>query len=140
MKTPAQESPTHAVRAEISATPLVDICLVLLVIFMIVTPMLNRSPDGVRLPETPRPAPLGAAEERVEVAVRADGTTLWKGRRITAGELLDALREARVRSGEKPVAVVADRELSMAAIRDVMRIAREAGYPGLELAATKERR
>ena len=140
MKTPTHENPTHAVRAEISATPLVDVCLVLLVICMIVTPMLNRSPNGVRLPETPQPAPLGEPEERVEVAVRADGTTLWKGRSISAVELLDVLREARVRSGEKPVAVVADRELSMAAVRAVMRFAREAGYPGLELAATKERR
>ena len=112
----------------------------ILVIFMIVTPMLTKSPAGVRLPETPEPASLGAPEERVEVAVRADGTALWKGRTVTGGQLLDALREARSRSAGKPVTVVADRGLSMASVRDVMRIAREAGYPGLELATTKERR
>jgi biopolymer transport protein TolR len=32
----------HALRAEINVTPLVDVCLVLLIIFMVVTPLLNQ--------------------------------------------------------------------------------------------------
>lgn len=140
MKTPLVPGPSDTPRGEINVTPLVDVCLDLLVIFMLVTPMLSRTPAGVRLPETRDPASLGAPEERVEVAVRSDGATLWKGRQVTEGELLEALREVRSRAAGKPVAVVADRGVPMAAVRGVMRIAREAGYPGLELATTKERR
>jgi biopolymer transport protein TolR len=42
-----------AIRSDINVTPLVDVCLVLLIIFMVVTPLLGKS--EVRLPETRNP-------------------------------------------------------------------------------------
>jgi len=44
----------NAVKSDINVTPLVDVCLVLLIIFMVVTPMLQKGVD-VALPETARP-------------------------------------------------------------------------------------
>src|SRR5262249_56397841 len=57
----------HSVRAEINVTPLVDVCLVLLIIFMLVTPLLN---VAVQLPEAPEPEPWGAEPARSKVTVR----------------------------------------------------------------------
>ena len=46
--------PVNAVRSDINVTPLVDVCLVLLIIFMVVTPMLQKGVN-VALPETNQP-------------------------------------------------------------------------------------
>jgi Biopolymer transport protein ExbD/TolR len=57
----------HFVRAEINVTPLVDVCLVLLIIFMLVTPLLT---PPVQLPEAPEPEAWGAEPARSKVTVR----------------------------------------------------------------------
>ena len=61
-----------APRADINVTPLVDVVLVLLIIFMVVTPMLHR---GVKidLPETAHHAQRQDTGEQLIVSVRADG-------------------------------------------------------------------
>jgi len=52
-----------AVRAEINVTPLVDVCLVLLIIFMVVTPLFN----AVRLPAAPEPELWGTEPARSKI-------------------------------------------------------------------------
>src|SRR4051812_29180475 len=61
------------VRGEINVTPLVDVCLVLLIIFMVVTPMLQKG-IAVTLPQTADPAKMPESQKEVTVSVKSDGS------------------------------------------------------------------
>src|SRR5689334_8619760 len=61
-----------AMKSEINVTPLVDVVLVLLIIFMVVTPMLHRGPD-LELPSTRNHSKRQDTGEQIVVSVRADG-------------------------------------------------------------------
>src|SRR5438552_14375781 len=61
------------VKSEINVTPLVDVCLVLLIIFMVVTPMLQSGVD-VLLPEGPHSVKKPAKEGDLVISIKSDGT------------------------------------------------------------------
>lgn len=77
--------------AEINVTPLVDVLLVLLVIFMVTAPVASGRMD-LRLPQASPPQP---AEQppRVNLRVQGDGVYLLEGRMLMGDELSGALRE-----------------------------------------------
>ena len=73
---------TGNVKADINVTPLVDVVLVLLIIFMVVTPMLQRG-EAVTLPKTLNPAKIKEAFDRnpgSTIVIKADG-------RLTFGDV-----------------------------------------------------
>src|SRR2546428_3593296 len=59
------------VKADINVTPLVDVVLVLLIIFMVVTPMLQKG-EAVQLPKTLNPAKKPDDKDQLLVAIRLD--------------------------------------------------------------------
>src|ERR687886_1371211 len=59
--------------SEINVTPLVDVCLVLLIIFMVVTPMLQKGVP-VNLPVTEEPERTPDTEKQLQISVKADGS------------------------------------------------------------------
>jgi biopolymer transport protein ExbD len=83
----------RAVVSDINVTPMADIMIVLLIIFMVITPMLQKGVD-VRLPAA------GNTKERndsktIEVAIRKDSSTFLKGLRLDKQqELVPKLKEA----------------------------------------------
>jgi biopolymer transport protein TolR len=128
----------HSVRAEINVTPLVDVCLVLLIIFMLVTPLLTAP---VQLPEAPEPESWGAEPARSKVTVRfgPPRTVLVDDDPSPLDDdglavLLAALHR---RDPRREIAVRADRRLSYAEVKRVLRIAREAGFPAVGLVAER---
>ena len=110
------------VRAEINVTPLVDVCLVLLIIFMVVTPLIN---DAVRLPETPTPGAMAERPDQFVVVVGGDGGVAVAGRPVTADGLAEALR-AEARAGRE-VVIKADRAIPYGRVREVMLALSRAG-------------
>lgn len=125
------------VRSEISVTPLVDVCLVLLIIFMVIAPLLTAGAD-VNLPITDHPFGLDDGA-RIELELLQDGSVRLSGREVTPGELVLRLRDAsRVAPGAE-IRVLADESLPYRDVRAAMRSAQAAGFSGLEL-ATKRRK
>src|SRR5436309_16125795 len=61
------------VKGDINVTPLVDVCLVLLIIFMVVTPMLQQGVD-VLLPEGPHAVKKPGKEGDLIISMKPDGT------------------------------------------------------------------
>src|SRR3954454_15022881 len=62
-----------AMTSDINVTPLVDVCLVLLIIFMVVTPMLQKGVP-VNLPMTEDPEKTPDSEKQLLISVKADGS------------------------------------------------------------------
>lgn len=88
--------------AEINITPLVDVVLVLLIIFMVVTPLLEKS-IGVDLPSTEQPEslPPEAVPEQTVVRVDAAGA-FFIGDEPTGAEVLEETLRARLARVTKP--------------------------------------
>jgi biopolymer transport protein ExbD len=134
-----QNSPRPVPRADINVTPLGDVCLVLLIIFLVVTPLLNHR-DSVKLPEGSAPSSIEEPEQKIFLSVSWPDRTTWFGESwLPEPEMLAKLKELHARSVGQRLVVVADRRLAYADVRGILRTAREAGFGGVELAATKER-
>ena len=123
-----------ALQSEINVTPLVDVCLVLLIIFMVVLPtMVNGLP--VHLP----PAKTGSALEHqpLQVTINAD-RTLYIGMNIVrADQLAEALEHARAEAN-RPVVVRAEKSLDYGAVVKVLDACRAAGFDEVGLGTEKK--
>jgi biopolymer transport protein ExbD len=119
------ESPTTGLRSEINVTPLVDVMLVLLVIFMVVTPLLHQELP-VDLPAS-RSARDVTDPGHVHLIASADGALLLNGERVAREQLGTALRGLYASRGDRTIFLQADRSLSYATVVDLMDTCREAG-------------
>lgn len=118
---------------EINVTPLVDVVLVLLIIFMIVTPQLENDVQ-VDLPAIFNVDPdVQKNVDPLEIAVSRDGAW-WVDKQPVERESLEAmLREMRTAEPTRRVNIKADRELGFGKARDVFEVVRASGYPGAAL-------
>jgi biopolymer transport protein TolR len=96
----------RAVMAEINVTPLVDVMLVLLVIFMVTAPMMQQGVQ-VNLPKADTKA-MTPAEESVVVSVDKSGKVFIDKNEVPAGELRKRLSDLFVTRAKKEVFLKAD--------------------------------
>jgi biopolymer transport protein TolR len=121
-----------ALQAEINVTPLVDVCLVLLIIFMVVMPIIvNGVP--VRLPEARTGGAVG--KEPIQITVNADRTIYIDSVVIRADELTSELQRKQ-RDTHRPVVVRADKSLAYGDVVRVLDTCRTAGFENVGLATT----
>jgi len=125
------------VRGDINVTPLVDVCLVLLIIFMVVTPMLHEGVD-VALPSTVDPAKMPKGQKQLTVAVKQDGSVFVQQNWVTAENLPGTLKEIHDGNPDKTVVVKGDKRLKYKDVRKVMRLINEAGFTRVGLAIDKK--
>jgi biopolymer transport protein ExbD len=109
----------QGVMANINTTPLVDVMLVLLIIFLITIPVINKSvpvdlPKAVNIPTQTKP-------ENITVAVDKEGNIYWNDRRMpNKDELLSHIKEAAVRVPQPEVHIRADRDTKFEAVGRVL--------------------
>ena len=117
--------------AEINVTPLTDIFLVLLIIFMVATTVIDDESKNIDLPsaEASEQAPEG-----VTVNVTADGRILIADREVESGGLLGALQDALDRSEDKLVILRGDRHVLLGQAVSILDLAQQAGAKGIALA------
>ena len=111
--------------SSINVTPLVDVMLVLLVIFIITAPLLARS-IRLDLPESAAAAP-GDVPAAVHVAVNREGQVFLDSRPITLEALGQALQTAAKASKDTEVQLAADRSVPYGRAVEVLGLAQQAG-------------
>ncbi|NRF66249.1 biopolymer transporter ExbD [Aquincola sp. S2] len=111
--------------SDINMTPLIDVMLVLLVIFMITAPLMTSSLK-LDLPKTEGARPSDAAQY-VTVAVDAEGKLFWGDEAISAEQLKLRVREAALRSATTEVQLRADRSVPYGRIAELIGLVHEGG-------------
>jgi len=114
-----------AMMSEINMTPLVDVMLVLLIIFMVTMPVLTHSVK-LDLPKA-NSAPENITPERVALAVEADGSYRWDGEIVTLAQLSRRLVAAAQRQPQPELPLRADRAVAYDAVAQALAAAQRAG-------------
>lgn len=124
--------------ADINVTPLVDVCLVLLIIFMVVTPMLQKGVP-VNLPVTTDPDKTPDTEKQLMISVKPDGT-VYVGSKVMRMEQVESdLKEIYERTPDREIAVKGDKLSKYGSVLDVLKACREVGFNDVGLIAQPQK-
>ncbi len=130
MRRPTQR---QRVMGEINITPLTDVMMVLLVIFMVTTPLIMKAGVDINLPKAhAKPETLAI---NVIVSLTADGKLLVDGEPVGLGGLGAKLQERFQAGAPRDITVSADERVPYGDAVRVLDIARQAGAAKLVLAA-----
>jgi biopolymer transport protein ExbD len=110
---------------EINMTPLVDVMLVLLFVFMVTIPVIRHAvkvdlPHASSQKEETRPV-------QVNVSVQADGTVLWDEQKVSDDELRAKIEQAAKTSPQPELHLNADRKVAYEKVAQVMSAAQAGG-------------
>ena len=134
-----EENESDGVFAEINITPLTDIFLVLLVIFMVTSSVIVNANGGAAKAGLKVNLPKGGAADvtpqasDLSIAILSDGRIVLAGNVVTSEELKKALDEARVKSPDTLVIVQADEGVTHGKVVEVMELAKGAGLAQLAI-------
>jgi len=131
------EDTDEGIVAEINITPLTDVFLVLLIIFMITSSVISQQGKQVNLPEG---QVSDTTPEGVTVTLTAEGSIQVNERVVSQAELPAALKAAIEASRDKTVVLRGDRQVILGQAVYVLDQAQLAGATGFALATQKPRR
>jgi len=128
-------------QSDINVTPLVDVCLVLLIIFMVVTPLLQKG-IAVQLPTTDNPdkKPENASQKLLTVGWAAPPLYYFEADKLSKDDIQKRLDELYQRSPSADIIIKADQRLKYGDVKEVMKMAKEAGFQNVGLIADKKQK
>ena len=121
-------------QSSINITPLVDVVLVLLIIFMVMAPQMRKGPD-VHVPDTSKPSDQGDERGRILVSIDDAGGLWIDDQAVTPEHFGEALRAAVGNEPDPKVVIRADAKLNFRAVRQAMAAIEQAGFRGVGLIA-----
>jgi len=131
--------PVNAVRSDINVTPLVDVCLVLLIIFMVVTPMLQNGVN-VALPETNQPEKIPDNQKQLTVSVKSDASVYVSTSYVPDAGLANAFKQAHDSNPDRDIVVKGDYRVAYKEVRRIMKLINEAGFTHVGLVTEKKKK
>jgi biopolymer transport protein ExbD/biopolymer transport protein TolR len=126
-------------RSDINVTPLVDVMLVLLIIFMVITPMLQKG-KAVQLPQVTQPEKQADDGKDVVISMEFRGGhppafNLYLGQfPVDESSLRSRLEDELRRDPSRQIYLKGDSRLTYGAVRKVMELCHAAGFPQVKLA------
>ena len=122
---------------DINVTPLVDVCLVLLIIFMVIAPQMENGErcelPGVTMVDKKAKSKL----DPITVTVGETGGLYLEKEPVTVPVLEERLKAIHEESADRKVVLRGDASLAYAKVRDVFELARRVGFSGVSLAVGK---
>jgi biopolymer transport protein TolR len=118
-------APGRNTLSEINVTPMVDVMLVLLIIFMVTAPLIQQGVK-VNLPET-RAAPVEAKEKKLVLSIDAQNQVYLGEAPVPMNELEDKLRANAKAQEDKEIFLHADKTIPYGTVVEVMAAAQRAG-------------
>ena len=122
-------APGRTTMSVINVTPMVDVMLVLLIIFMVTAPLIQQGVK-VNLPET-RAAPVESSEKKLVLSVDASKRVFLGDVEIPLDDLEEKLRTNAKAQADKEVYLHADKEIPYGVVVEVMAAAQRAGIANL---------
>ncbi len=117
--------------AEINITPMVDVMLVLLIIFMVAAPLMVAGVP-VELPKTSA-ARVGQSKKPMVVTLAADGRLQIRDEFVTRETLIPRLRQIKAAEGDAVVYVRGDRNTAYGKVMEVLGLVGQGGYGRVSL-------
>src|SRR5512137_708638 len=127
---------SKGVKSDINVTPLVDVVLVLLIIFMVITPLLQRG-KAVTLPDAKLVSELKSGGDPIILSVTRDGKAFIEKEEVKKADIAAALEQAMQKTPGAPIMFKGDREADYKVIRDVILEVTKTHVMGVSLAATQ---
>jgi biopolymer transport protein ExbD len=113
-------------KAEINITPLVDIMLVLLIIFIITAPLIRPTQLNINLPSTGSVASQPNTAEKLEVGLDAQGHVFFNGQSLSDADLSDRLSRVE-KAQDTKVSLVIDQTLAYQRVAEIMVLLQRSG-------------
>ena len=127
---------SKSVRSDINVTPLVDVVLVLLIIFMVITPMLQRG-KPVTLPDAKHVSTLGKGGDPILLSITKDGRVWLDKQELKDQDIATELQTAMLATPTVPIMVKIDRDVEYKRVREVVLEVSKTHVMGVSLAAAK---
>ena len=129
---------SRGVMSEINVTPLVDVMLVLLIVFMVAAPLMTVGVP-IELPKT-EARQMDSSTEPITISVKTDGKVFLQETEIVLAELAPKLVAIAKNGYEEQLVVRADTRVAYGKVMEVMGLLNSAGYRkiGLVTAATDQ--
>lgn len=130
------KSSEQAMMSDINVTPMVDVMLVLLIVFMVTAPLLMQAVP-VKLPQTSASAPITSAKQ-VQLSIDSAGKIYLDTQAVEREQLKTKLQALRKRDPELNVQLMADERIPYGQVAKVMGIVQQAGIAKLSFVTVSE--
>jgi len=128
----------NSLMSEINTTPLVDVMLVLLVIFIITAPLLTHAVK-IDLPQASS-QPIEQKPEIISISVDGAGQMYWNDTALVEGELSARLQQAATTKPQPELHIRADKETRYQILAQIMADAQNAGIQKLGFVSTPDKK
>jgi biopolymer transport protein TolR len=123
---------SKGIKNDINVTPLVDVVLVLLIIFMVITPMLQRG-KPVNLPKGTHPEAEEKDGDPLVLSITPDKKLWIEANEVAESSIEEKLSAEVAKSPSRKVLLKGDETVDVGAVRKLMDHAKKAGVKGVEL-------
>ncbi len=118
------------VLSEINMTPLVDVMLVLLIIFIITVPVLTHTVP-LQLPQSSRQQSAEQEPDKVSISIQADGSLFWNNQAVSRDEMAVLLQQAASAEPAPQLQIYGDKTVAYEQVLWVMATAQQSGLSQL---------
>lgn len=119
---------------EINITPFTDVVLVLLIIFMVTTPLIMQTGLTVKLPKAATQELQPTEENPLKIALQADGQILLNDTAVSREDLTAALKNRLSQNKNTLVVLQADERVSHGSVVEILDLAKQEGAQRLAIA------
>jgi biopolymer transport protein ExbD/biopolymer transport protein TolR len=117
---------------DINVTPLVDIVLVLLIIFMVVTPALAQG-EAIQLPEALKIDKVAKDMDPIKLVMASNGSLLLNGKKTDLASLPERLKTLHAQNPNRQLLLNTDAKIRYVHVREMLALVQNIGFKGVSL-------